>query len=82
MGFSIERTTGQKCLVPGIYNPMHNLGENVDLRIFKRETFPTYGGDAETVWVQTYPLFSESQIEHAQSLLREYYLRYFGAKPN
>ncbi len=71
MGFSIGRTTGEKCLETGVYNPEHKSKEKVDLRIFKDETYPSYDGNAKTKWVKTDDLFSRYQIEHAQSVLRE-----------
>ena len=71
MGFSIDRATGQKCLVPGIYNPKHRNDNKVNLIALKGDIFPTYGGN-EINWKQTAHL----------SVLLEYYLRYFGAKPN
>ncbi len=55
MGFSNGRT-GEKCLEPGIYNPEHKPDRRVNLMIVKGETFPTYDGNAETVWVKTHPL--------------------------
>ena len=74
-GFSNVRT-GEKCLESGIYRPEYKNDYTVNLIIFKDEIFPTYEDDTETVWVQFRPLFSESQIEDAQSVLRESVRRY------
>lgn len=60
MGFSNGRT-GEKCLESGIYNPEHKYDQKVNLIIFKGETFPTYGDDAKTVWIQTRALFPQCQ---------------------
>lgn len=70
MGF-LKGMTGEKCLVPGTYNPEHRDDNTINLMITKGEEFPLFEGVA-TVW------------EHTEcfSVLREYYLRYFGAKPN
>ncbi len=71
----IYRRTGEKCLESGFYDPEHRYAQKVNLMIFKGEKFPTYDGDAETVWVQARPLFSQCQILHAQSVLRESVIR-------
>ncbi len=75
MEFSNGRT-GEKCQESGIYNPEHKHNQEVNLRLFQDETFPTYDGDAKTIWVKTSDLFSEKKIKDVQDVLRESVRRY------
>ena len=80
MAFPIS--TGQKCPETGVYNPQPKRGKHVNLIIFKDETFPSYYDGSETGWSKTGDLFTQCQIEHARSVLREHAQRIFGGTPN